>query len=149
MELTMYRPLRVMRPPRHFMSHFFGDGLEDFFNGENRETPQEVYPSIDFSETDKDVMLKAELPGIDEGDIKLEVRDGMLTLTGERKREEKVEKKGYYREERRYGSFQRSFQLPEHTDPEKITAELKKGVLDIRIPKTEKATPKKIEINTE
>ena len=126
-----------------------GDGLWDFFDRENRQTTEGFYPSIDFSETDKDLILKAELPGIDEGDIKLEVRDGMLTLAGERKREDKVEKKGYYREERHYGSFKRSIRLPDHTDPEKITAELKKGVLEITIPKTEEEQPKKIEIQAD
>ncbi len=149
MEITRYRPLKAMRPSRHFLSHFFGNRPWDFFNEENLYATPRFYPSIDVAETDKDFKLKAELPGMDIGDIKVEVTDGLLTLKGERKREEKVEKEGYYREERHYGSFERSFRLPEHAEAEKITAELKKGVLDITIPKTEEAEPKKIEIHTE
>ena len=149
MELTHYRPFRAVRPSKPFLSQFFGNGLWDFFNGEDLYTTPRFNPSIDVEETDKDFKMKAELPGMDEGDIKLEVTDGLITLKGERKKEDKVEKDGYCWQESRYGSFERSFRLPEHVDAEKITAELKKGVLDITIPKNEETEPKKIEIHTE
>lgn len=147
MELTTYRPLRALRPSRHFLSHFFDEGFWGLFDGESLHTTQRFCPSVDVCETEKDIKLKAELPGMEEGDIKLEVQDGLLTLKGERKRENKVEEKGYYREESHYGSFQRSFRLPEYADTEKIKAELKKGVLNVTIPKTEEVKPKQIEIN--
>jgi len=148
MELTTHRPLSVISPSRHFLSNFFGDRFRDFFNEEELTKTHQFYPSIDVAETDKDFKMKAELPGMDKGDLKLEVRDGLLILKGERKREDKVEKNGYYHKEMLYGSFERSFRLPEHADAEKITADLKKGVLDITIPKTEKTEPKKVEIHT-
>ncbi|MDY7034372.1 MAG: Hsp20/alpha crystallin family protein [Thermodesulfobacteriota bacterium] len=149
MELTVYRPFRAMRPTRDFPSHFFGSRLFDLMNEEGSSEFERFYPSVDISETDKDIKLKAELPGIDKGDVKLEVRDGLLIIKGEKKTENKVEKKGYYRKESHYGSFERSFRLPEYADSEKTQAELKKGVLDITIPKIEEGESKKIEIQAE
>ena len=84
--------------------------------------------------------MKADLPGIKKEDLHLDLTaENVLTLSGERKMEETIEKSGLYRVERSYGSFSRSFELPSGVDTEKITASLKEGVLEIRLPKTEKA----------
>ena len=148
MELAVYRPLREMMPSRRFLSHFFGDRFFDLFDEETLSNGGSFSPAVNISETDKNIKLTAEMPGMNEGDINIAVRDGVLSLSGERKDENKVEKDGYYLEESHYGSFRRSFRLPEHVDTEKIKAKLKKGVLNITMPKTEKAKPKEIEIST-
>ena len=107
-------------------------------------------PSIDVKETDTAYELHAELPGLSEDDITLEIEDGVLTLQGEKKAESKDEKGNYTRIERRYGSFKRQFQLPEHVQEENITASFKHGVLTLTLPKQEtpKKETKKISIQT-
>ncbi|HTZ78273.1 MAG TPA: Hsp20/alpha crystallin family protein [Stellaceae bacterium] len=98
-------------------------------------------PAVDVAETDKEFQITAELPGIDEKNLDVSVSGGVLTIRGE-KREEKEEKdknKNYYLSERRYGSFQRSFQLPDGVDQEKIGANFDKGVLRVTLPKSAEA----------
>jgi len=110
-----------------------------------RET---VMPSIDVFERENDVVVKAELPGISKGDLEVSVTDDQVTISGEKKAEEKVEKKDYYRLERSYGSFSRAVRLPTEIVAEQAKASFKDGVLEICIPKTEAAKKKarKIEI---
>ncbi len=103
-------------------------------------------PVVDTYEKDDVIVVKAELPGVSKEDISIDVKDNILTLSGERKHDEEVKEEDYYRRERFYGRFQRSFTLPEAIDPEKIEANYKDGVLEIRIPKPEAAKAKKIEI---
>jgi HSP20 family protein len=101
---------------------------------------------VDVTEDDHKVTIKADLPEVDQKDLKIEVADGHLTLRGERKLE-REEKKGIYRRlERRYGGFARSFTLPETVDADKIVADYDKGVLRIEIPKREEARPKQIPV---
>lgn len=98
-----------------------------------------VAPAMDLVEKDKEYEITAELPGIDEKNVEIKLANHMLTIKGE-KREEKEEKdKDYYLSERRYGSFQRSFQLPEGVDADKIDATFAKGVLTVKLPKTAEA----------
>jgi HSP20 family protein len=96
------------------------------------------YPKIDIHEDDKNIYLDAELAGFNKKDINLSIRDGVLTLSGERKTDEEKKDKNYYRRERFYGSFERRFNLPTDIDAQSIKAENKDGVLNIIIPKTEK-----------
>ena len=96
-------------------------------------------PAVDMYDEGKELVMKADLPGVKKEDLHLDLTENVLTLTGERKTEETVEKGGLYRSERSYGRFSRSFELPSEVDTEKITATLKEGVLEIRLPKTEKA----------
>lgn len=107
-------------------------------------------PAIDFAEHDKAYELTAELPGLDAGDIDVKFAHHVLTLSGQKKEEKEEKKKDYYLSERRYGSFQRSFQLPDGIDADKIEAKFDKGVLKVTLPKTEKAQnhEKKIAITT-
>ena len=146
MELTMYRPFRAMRPTRHSLSHFFGNRLFDIMNEEGSSEFERFYPSIDISETDKDIKLKAELPGIDKGDVKLEVKDGLLTIKGEKKFEHEDKRKDFRRIERSYGSFYRSFQIPEEIKEDDIKGEYTNGVLELCLPmkEPEKRKAKKI-----
>ena len=104
-------------------------------------------PSIDVVESDDDIKLKAELAGMNPDDINIEVQDNVLTLSGERHFEEEVKEDKYYRIERRYGSFSRSIALPQTVDESKIEANYENGVLEVTVPKTEIAKPKKINVS--
>ena len=94
-------------------------------------------------------MIKAEIPGVDKKDINIEVKDGILHLSGERKEEKEVKEENYHRKERFHGTFRRSFTLPAHINAEKVKAKFKDGLLKITLPKTEEAKPKKINVDVE
>ena len=102
----------------------------------------EIAPSIDVFEEGDDVVVKAELPGMKKEDIEVNLTDDSITITAEKKKEEKVERKGYHRHERSCGSFARSFSLPSEVRTDEAKAEFKDGVLEIRVPKTEEAKKK-------
>jgi HSP20 family protein len=102
----------------------------------------EIAPSIDIYEENGDVVVKAELPGMKKEDIEVNLTDQAITVSGEKKKEEKVEKKGYYRLERSYGSFARTFSLPAEVRPDDAKAQFRNGILEIRVPKTEEAKKK-------
>jgi HSP20 family protein len=103
-------------------------------------------PAMDLVEEDEHLVLRADLPGMTEEDINIEVKDGVLTVSGERKAEEKKEGEGYYRVERSFGSFSRSLSVPEGIDPEQVSAEFDNGVLEVRIPKPEERKPHRVQI---
>lgn len=92
-------------------------------------------PAVDVSEDEKSIVVKADLPDVDEKDLDIKVEDGMLTIKGERKFENETKDKNFHRVERSYGSFSRSFALPEGVDEEKISASYEKGVLKVSVPK--------------
>jgi HSP20 family protein len=103
---------------------------------------EEFSPTVDIYEEGKDVVVKADLPGVKKGDITIDVSDNMLTISGEKRHEDKVEKKDYYRYETTYGRFSRSFELPGGMDMEKAKAHFEDGVLEIRVPKSDEAVQK-------
>ena len=103
-------------------------------------------PPVDIAEDDKEYTIKAELPGVNKEDVKVTVEGGVLSITGERKSEKEEKDKKYHRIERTYGSFVRSFTLPEGTASDKINAEFKDGVLKLHLPKDEKAKPKTVDV---
>ncbi len=105
-------------------------------------------PLVDITEDEKEFLLKAELPGVKREEVKLTVEDGVLTLTGERRFEQEEKEKRYHRIERAYGSFMRSFTLPEGTPADKVAAEFKDGVLLVHLPKalTPKASPMEVKV---
>jgi HSP20 family protein len=96
-------------------------------------------PAVDITETDKAYEITADLPGMDEKDIEVKLANGGLTIKGEKKEEKEEKKKDYYLHERRFGSFERRFRLPDGVDAEKIEASFKKGVLTVTLPKTVEA----------
>jgi HSP20 family protein len=105
-------------------------------------------PRVDISDTDAALTFHAELPGMSKEDVKISITDGnMLTIRGEKKREEKTEEKNFLRVERSWGSFTRSFALPDNLDTDKVNAEFENGVLNVAIPKREPSKPKEQEIN--
>jgi len=104
-------------------------------------------PFVDIYDNDNNIVIKAELPGIDKKDIVVDVKDRFLTLKGERSSENEVKKDKFHRRERTYGKFERVFSLPMEVDPDKIKADYKDGVLKIDIPKLEKQKPKQITVH--
>ncbi|HUL06298.1 MAG TPA: Hsp20/alpha crystallin family protein [Candidatus Acidoferrum sp.] len=103
-------------------------------------------PAVDVVENEKEYRITAELPGLDEKDIEVNVADDMLSIRGEKKEEREEKAKNYHLSERRYGSFQRTFQLPAGIDAEKIAASFQKGVLTVTLPKTPEAQKKEKKI---
>jgi HSP20 family protein len=105
-------------------------------------------PVVDVHESNDEIMLQAELPGLSSDDVELNIENGVLTISGEKKQEREEGEEGteYHLVERRYGRFERRFSLPRSVDPEKVKAEFKDGVLAIRLPKVEAAKPRRIAI---
>jgi len=103
-------------------------------------------PRVDIVETDKEYLVKAELPEVKKDDIKVQVRDHTLSITGERKAEKEEKGKKFHRIERTYGSFERSFMLPDEADASKITSEFKDGVLNVHLPKVPIPEPKTTDV---
>ena len=103
-------------------------------------------PVVDTYEKEDAVMIKADLPGVKKEDISIDIRQNVLTLSGERSHEKDIREDQFHRRERYFGRFQRSFTLPENVDPEHVDARFKDGVLEVRVPKTEKTRAKRIEI---
>ncbi|MBC8552701.1 MAG: Hsp20/alpha crystallin family protein [Candidatus Brocadiales bacterium] len=106
-------------------------------------------PRVDIVENDNEFLIKAEIPEVKKEDVKVSVDNGVLTLKGERKQEKEEKGKKFHRVERYYGSFTRSFTLPENVDESKIKATFKDGMLNLQVPKTEKAKPKAIDVKVE
>lgn len=104
-------------------------------------------PTSNISETDKEYLIKAELPEVKKEDVKVELANGVITISGERKHEKQSTQENEIRVESFYGTFSRSFSLPDNVDASGIKAECKDGVLRVRIPKKEPATPKSIAID--
>jgi HSP20 family protein len=102
---------------------------------------------MDLVETENEFVLRADLPGVDEKDVKIEIEDRVLTVSGERKAEHEERKHGYYRVERSSGSFTRTLTLPEGVDPSAIKASFEQGVLEVRIPKPEAKQPHRVFIS--
>lgn len=110
---------------------------------------EELSPTVDIFEDAGDVVVKAELPGMKKDEIDVKLTEGAITISGEKKKEEKVEKKNYYRLERSFGSFSRSFNLPAEVQTDKARAQFKDGILEVRIPKTEEAKQKEKKVAIE
>lgn len=130
--------------------------MEDFFGRRMRPSwPQRwlaasdseiTAPLVDVYEEKDDIVVKAELPGMEKSDIEVNLSDSQLTLKGEKKKEEKIEEENYYRCERSYGGFVRSVELPTDVQADKIKASFKNGVLEVRLPKTPEAKAKEIKV---
>ncbi len=141
MNLIRYNPNRWMDFPLDRMfDEFWGRTVPD-------TTAVETWaPRVDISEEDNAVLLTAELPGVSKDDVKVELKDGVLTVSGEKKSEHTEEKPGFYRSERVFGSFTRSFTVPDTLDAEKIEAEYADGVLKLTLPKRPEAAARLISV---
>jgi len=121
--------------------------LQDYFGGFGEKRSEEVwYPLIDIKETADEIVVAAEIPGMKKSDIKLTMSDDQLTIQGERKMEKEERNETYYRIERTYGKFKRVIKLPVPVDTQDISATYKDGILQIKLPKSEKSKAKKIAI---
>lgn len=128
------------------MNRLFEDLLPTTRKGKEELNAGTFYPAVDICEGDKEITLKAELPGMKKEDVHVEINDGVITLRGERKIEKEEKKENYHRIERSYGSFHRSFTLPATVDRDKIKAHYKDGILEVTLPITEEAKPKSIPV---
>jgi HSP20 family protein len=126
--------------------------FQEFFRGGTGEEAgwglRTWTPAVDIYDTDDALVLKAELPGVSKDDVSIEIYNNTLILRGERKHEAEVKEGDYYRAERAYGTFQRSFVLPTMVDQDKVQATYTDGVLELRLPKSEAAKPKRIAISS-
>ncbi|MFO0705490.1 MAG: Hsp20/alpha crystallin family protein [Nitrospira sp.] len=115
-------------------------------NGKETLTVADWVPTVDISETDGEYLIKAELPEVKKEDVKVTLEDGVLTIQGQRRQEKEEKTTKYHRIERSYGTFVRSFSLPDQVNESGVNAEFKDGMLNLHIPKSEKAKPRAIEV---
>src|SRR6266702_8118356 len=141
--LTRWEPMELADVENR-LSRFFGRRRT---NGRDDLTIADWEPLADITEDDKEYIIKAELPDVKKEDVKVTVENGVLTIAGERKFEKEEKNKKYHRVERGYGSFVRTFALPDDADANKVKAQFKQGMLEVHLPKNEKAKPKQIEVN--
>jgi len=146
MLLTKWEPFKDLTSLQGRINRLFDDSLirSRFFDD---DTLSGIWaPVVDVYETENEIVIKAEIPGVSKKDVNVELKDNILTLSGERKREKDIKEENYHGKERYYGAFRRSFGLPAHVEHEKVKARFKDGILEITLPKVEAAKPKKIEI---
>ncbi len=150
MSLVKWEPFREMAGLHGRLNRIFPDSFLGRVGSllEDSTVVRNWAPVVDIYETEDEVVLKAELPGMEKKDIHLEVRDHTLTLSGERKHEKEVKEENFHRVERSYGKFYRSFSLPSTVNGGEIKASMKDGVLEVNLPKVEKAKLKAIEIES-
>jgi HSP20 family protein len=145
--LTRWDPFKELDELQNRLSTRFGRAPVRKDGGrEEAMTLAEWAPLVDIIEEEKEYRIKAELPEVSKPDVKVTVQDDVLTIAGERTFEKEDTGRKYHRVERAYGSFARSFTLPEDADAARVNAEFKDGVLVVHLPKSEKARPKSIEV---
>jgi HSP20 family protein len=143
---SSWDPFRELEEMQSRLAWLFGRRLLTPGGKEEAFGLTEWMPSVDIAEDDKEYTIKAELPGVSKEDVKVTVQGGVLSITGERKAEKEEKDKKYHRIERSYGSFFRSFTLPEGTSTEKIGAEFKDGILKLHLPKDEKVKSQTVDV---
>jgi len=143
---TRWDPLKELEEMEKRLSTWLGHPAVRRDSDREALTVAEWSPLVDISEDEKEYLIKAEIPEMKKEDIKISVQDNVLSISGERKYEKEEKGKKYHRVERAYGSFMRSFTLPEDADGTKVNAEYKDGVLKVHLSKSEKAKPKAIEV---
>lgn len=145
MALVRWAPARELYPVQSEINRLFNT-LFDTATPVSGRVSRRWTPALDILENDGDYVVRADLPGLDDDDVNVEVKDGVLRITGERKSEHEERKDGYTRIERSYGTFARSLTLPEGVDPESVKASFDKGVLEIHVPKPEAPKAHTVEI---
>ncbi len=144
MAIVKYNPFRELRTMQEQMNRMLDMAWNSEFSEEMREGTWQ--PAVDIYEDEDSVVIKAEIPDVDQKDIDVRIEGNTLTIKGERKHSSEIRKENYYRVERCFGQFQRSFSLPQIIDQEHIQASCDKGVLTITLPKKEEQTPKQITV---
>jgi HSP20 family protein len=143
---NVWDPFPELNELQNRLNTLFGRTALRPANGEETLAVADWAPAVDISEDEKEFIIKAELPGLKREEVKVTVEDGVLSISGERKTEKEEKNKKFHRVERSYGSFLRSFTLPEGADASKVNAEFAEGVLNVHLAKTPKAQPKTIEV---
>ena len=145
--LTRWNQLRQLEALQHGLGSLFSRSPAQWPEGQEEQIAvPEWAPLVDICEDDKEYLSKAELPEVKKEDVKVTAEEGTLTIMGERKFEKEEKGRKYHRVERAYGSFGRTFSLPDDASPGKVSAEFKDGVLTVHLTKTEKAKPQQIEV---
>lgn len=139
--------MQYNRPQKDLMSKRFSDIMDEFFNDAVSARRDSFVPSIDVSETDNQFLITAELPGMKKEDINISLENSRLSISGERSFENEEKGKTFHRVETQYGSFNRSFQLPDNISEDSISATYEDGLLNISIDKSEEKVKKQIEIS--
>jgi HSP20 family protein len=143
MAIIRWEPTRELQTIQQEVNRLFGAAFDSQTrNGSLRRW----IPSMDLVEEKDEFVLRADLPGVDEADVKVELEDRVLTISGERKSEHEERRGGYHRIERASGSFSRSLTVPEGIDPDAVKASFEKGVLEVRVPKPEAQKPRRVPI---
>lgn len=150
LQMTRWDPLKELEGfGRRLETLFEGTPLLRGNGGEESITPTEWSPVVDITEDEKEYLVKAELPEVKKADVKVTVENGVLQINGERKFEKEEKGKKYHRVERSYGSFMRSFTLPDDVEGDNVKAQFKDGMLTVHLPKSEKAKAKGVEVKVE
>ena len=149
MALVRWEPVREITSIQNEMNRLFNTFFDTptAAEGGNGTSARRWIPAMDLVETEDAFVLKADLPGVTESDVNVEVEDNVLTVSGERKAEHEDKREGYVRVERSYGSFRRSLTLPEGVDADAVSASFDRGVLEVRIPKPEQRKPHRVRIS--
>ena len=153
--VTPWRPFmdltRWERDMDRMMEDFFGRRMRPLWPERwfGRDELAVRAPAVDVFEEKDDIVVKAELPGMEKDNIEVNLTDHMLTIKGEKKKEEEIKEENYYRAERSYGSFLRTLELPRDVHADKIKASFKNGILEVRMPKTEEAKAKEIKVKVD
>ena len=147
MNLVKWNPWREMPTLHNRINRLFDDPFFRIDRMADEDLMGMWNPAVDLYEKDDHFIIKAELPGINKEDIKVDLKDRVLTLSGERAYDNEVKEENYYRKERSYGRFQRAFTLPGDVDADKIKAEFKDGVLQIEVPKPEDKKAKQVTVH--
>lgn len=146
---SFWEPLLDIGNIENRLEKILGRALPSLLPGNGEKEAMAVAqwaPAVDISEDDREYLVKAELPDLKKEEVKVTVENGELAISGERKQDKEEKGRKFHRIERSYGSFLRSFTLPEGVSGDKVTAEFKNGLLEIHLPKDEKAKPKSVEV---
>jgi HSP20 family protein len=147
MAVIRWEPARELQSIQQDMNRLFGTFFDSPTGAGSGGASRRWIPAIDLVEEGEQYVLRADLPGLREDDVNVQVEDNVLTISGERKSEREERKEGLYRLERASGVFSRSLTLPEGVDPDSIQAHFDKGVLEVRVPKPEERKPRRVAIS--
>ena len=149
MTIVRWEPIRELSSLQSDMNRFFDAMFQSPTGGGQAAQLRRWTPAMDLAETEDAFVLRADLPGVSQEDVNIELEDTVLTVSGERKSDHENKGEGFYRVERAFGAFSRSLTLPKGVDAEAIAAQFTDGVLEVRIPKPEQRKPRRIAINGE
>ena len=148
MAIVRWEPFRELASLQNEVNRLFNTAFDTptAAGGGNGGAARRWMPAMDLVETGDHFVLRADLPGLGEDDVKVELEDNVLTVSGERRSEHDTQKEGYHRVERAFGTFSRSLTLPDGVNPEAVEANFDRGVLEVRIPKPEERKPRRVSI---